>query len=227
MAEPLGRGLRAARRSGLTSPEPVRTPDGPRSHPNPAPEPGTQDKPHSRRAAGCSRPESPHKTPHAGIKTETSYRHWPVDRGLAARKALPGSRAARRVSIRPRAGWTGAPSCFSGYARCAAETRTPGSSAAGESGRRILMPHGTGSPRYGGSASATRIAATSTLQVSVSFPLHAARAATLLPALMQGPRGSPCLAHLGPSPFRSRPKMRPRMVEESCPCRRCRSHWLL
>ena len=63
---------------------------------------------------------------------------------------------------------------------------------------RILMPHGTGSPRYGGSASATRIAATSTSQVSVSFPLHTARAPTLLPALMQGPRGSPCLAHLGP-----------------------------
>lgn len=60
------------------------------------------------------------------------------------------------------------------------------------------MPHGTGSPRYGGSASATRMAATSTSQVSVSFPLHAARAPTLLPALMQGPRGSPCLTHLGP-----------------------------
>ena len=39
MAEPPRRGLRAARRSGLTSPEPVRTPDGPRGHPNPVPEP--------------------------------------------------------------------------------------------------------------------------------------------------------------------------------------------
>ena len=36
MAEPLGRHLRPARRSGLTSPEPVRTPDGPRGHPDPA-----------------------------------------------------------------------------------------------------------------------------------------------------------------------------------------------
>ena len=35
------------------------------------------------------------------------------------------------ISIRPHAGWTGTPSCFSGYAQCAAETRTPGGSAAG------------------------------------------------------------------------------------------------
>ncbi len=37
MAEPLGRGLRAARRSGQTSPEPVSTPDGPATVPNPRP----------------------------------------------------------------------------------------------------------------------------------------------------------------------------------------------
>ena len=37
MAEPVGRGLRAARRSGLTSPEPVRTPHGPHGHPEPRP----------------------------------------------------------------------------------------------------------------------------------------------------------------------------------------------
>jgi len=37
MAEPLGRGLRAAGRSGLTSPEQVRTPHGPRGHPEPRP----------------------------------------------------------------------------------------------------------------------------------------------------------------------------------------------
>jgi hypothetical protein len=35
MAQPLGRGLRAARRSGLTSPDPVRTTHGPRDHPEP------------------------------------------------------------------------------------------------------------------------------------------------------------------------------------------------
>ena len=39
MAEPVGRGLRAARRSGLTSPEPVRTSDGPSGHPE-TPDPG-------------------------------------------------------------------------------------------------------------------------------------------------------------------------------------------
>ena len=81
MAEPLGRGLRAARRSGLTSPEPVRTPTAPAATRTPSPSPGTQDKPHSRRAAGRPRPESPRKTPRAGIKPETSYPNWPVDRG--------------------------------------------------------------------------------------------------------------------------------------------------
>jgi hypothetical protein len=51
MAEPPRRGLRAARRSGLTSPEPVSTPTAATATPTPAPEPGTQDKPHSRPAA--------------------------------------------------------------------------------------------------------------------------------------------------------------------------------
>ena len=79
----MGRGLRAARGSGLTSPEPVSTPTAPAATQNPVPEPGTQDKPHSRRAAGRPRPESARETPRAGIKPETSYRNWPVDRGLA------------------------------------------------------------------------------------------------------------------------------------------------
>ena len=83
MAEPLGRGLRAARGSGLISPEPVSTPTAPAATQNPVPEPGTQDKPHSRRAAGRPRPESARETPRAGIKPETGYRNWPVDRGLA------------------------------------------------------------------------------------------------------------------------------------------------
>ena len=39
MAEPVGRGLRAARGSGLTSPEPVSTPHQPRGHPEPLPRP--------------------------------------------------------------------------------------------------------------------------------------------------------------------------------------------
>jgi hypothetical protein len=43
MAEPLGRGLRAARRSGLTRPEPVRTPTAPAATrtPSRSPEPRT------------------------------------------------------------------------------------------------------------------------------------------------------------------------------------------
>ncbi len=60
----------------------ISTPTAPAATPNPVPEPGTQDKPHSRRAAGRPRPQAPRKTPRAGIKPETSYRNWPVDRGL-------------------------------------------------------------------------------------------------------------------------------------------------
>ena len=44
MAEPLGRGLRAACGSGLTSPEPVSSPTAPAATQNPVPEPGTQDR---------------------------------------------------------------------------------------------------------------------------------------------------------------------------------------
>ena len=83
MAEPVGRGLRAARGSGLTSPEPVSTPTAPAATQNPALEPGTPDKPHSKRAAGRPRPESARETPPAEIKPETGYRNWPVDRGSA------------------------------------------------------------------------------------------------------------------------------------------------
>jgi hypothetical protein len=118
-----------------------------------------------------------------------------VTLGLAARKALPGSRAAekdidsstrdvhlssftlRPIRRRDKDAWW--------FCRR-------------ESGRRILMPNGTGSPRYGGSVSATRLAATSTSHVSGSVPRHAARARCCSPALMRGPRGSPCLAHPGP-----------------------------
>jgi hypothetical protein len=49
MAEPLGCSLRAARRSGLTSPEAVRTPDGPRGHPEPRP---PNPEPRTSRTAG-------------------------------------------------------------------------------------------------------------------------------------------------------------------------------
>ncbi len=76
--------------------------------------------------------------------------------------------------------------------------------------RRILMPHGTGSPRYGGSVSATRIAATSTSQVSGSVSRHAARAPRCCPALTRGRRGSPCLPTLAHHHSRPGPKMRPK-----------------
>ena len=47
MAQPSRQRLRPAGRSGLTSPEPVRTPDAPAATPNHAPEPGPRT---SRRA---------------------------------------------------------------------------------------------------------------------------------------------------------------------------------
>ena len=117
--------------------------------------------------------------------------------GLAARKALPGSRAARRVSIRPHAGWTGAPSCSSGYAQCAAETRTPGSSAAGNpaAGFSCLTARaalGTAKRQFDENSRNEHLAGVRLMSSSCgSCP-------TLLPALMRGLRGSPCLAHLGP-----------------------------
>jgi hypothetical protein len=46
-----------------------------------APEPGTPDKPHDRRAAGHPCPDSARKTPRAGIGPETAYPNRPVDRG--------------------------------------------------------------------------------------------------------------------------------------------------
>ncbi len=67
MAEPPPRGLRAARRSGLTSPDPVRAPTAATATRTPDPEPGTLGKPQSRPAAGRPRPDSPRKTPRAGI----------------------------------------------------------------------------------------------------------------------------------------------------------------
>ena len=54
--QPVGRGLRPARHRGLTSPEPVRSPDGPRGHPEPpTPGPGPVDKPQNKSAAGKTR----------------------------------------------------------------------------------------------------------------------------------------------------------------------------
>jgi hypothetical protein len=62
MAEPLGRGLRAARRSGLTSPEPVRTPDGPAA---------TRTRPRARNP-GQAAQQASGKTPSPGITSRNS-----------------------------------------------------------------------------------------------------------------------------------------------------------
>ena len=88
MAQPSRRSLRAARRRGLTSPEPVSTPTAPPGHPEPRPRarnPGQAAQPASGRtpAPGITS----QKTPRAGIKPETSYPNWPVDRGLIDREA--------------------------------------------------------------------------------------------------------------------------------------------
>ena len=80
MAQPARRRLRAARRSGLTSPDPVRTPTA-ATAPEPAPEPGTPDKPQDRQAAGSPHPDSPGKLLMQESEPETTYRNRPVDRG--------------------------------------------------------------------------------------------------------------------------------------------------
>ena len=63
MAEPLGRGLRPARRSGLTSPEPVTHPDGPRGHPEPRPR---------ARNPGQAAQQASGRTPAPGITSRNS-----------------------------------------------------------------------------------------------------------------------------------------------------------
>ena len=78
MAQPPCRGMRAARRSGLTSPESVSTPTAATATLNPAPGPGTTDKPHNRRAAGLPRPDSPGKliVQESGRKRSTGIGRW-------------------------------------------------------------------------------------------------------------------------------------------------------
>ena len=83
MAQPARRRLRAARRSGLTSPDPVRTPTA-ATAPEPAPEPGTRT---SRRTG--KRQEAHTQTRLGKLlmqesEPETTYRNRPVDRGLGA-----------------------------------------------------------------------------------------------------------------------------------------------
>ena len=77
MAEPLRRRLRAARRSGLTSPEPVTHRHGRNGHPNPAPEPGTPDKPQNRQRQETHA----QKGPETRKPASNAIRQWSVDRG--------------------------------------------------------------------------------------------------------------------------------------------------
>ena len=80
MAQPARRRLRAARRSGLTSPDPVRTPTA-ATAPEPAPEPGTPDKPQDRQAEAHTQTRLG-KLLMQESEPETTYRNRPVDRGL-------------------------------------------------------------------------------------------------------------------------------------------------
>jgi hypothetical protein len=76
MADPVDKHLRAARRSGLTSPDPVRTPTPQGTSPAPGQE--TKDEPHNRRAAEPAHPEPPAETHRRG---ESHYLKQAVDPG--------------------------------------------------------------------------------------------------------------------------------------------------
>jgi hypothetical protein len=129
--------------------------------------------------------------------------------GLAARKALPGSRAAKRgidSFIRGMDGYT-----FLSFTLRPSRSRDKNACwfCAGNpvAGFSCLMARAA----LGGSVSATSIAATNTSQVSGSVPRHATRARRCSPALKRrGPRGLPCLAHLAHHHSRLGPKLRPK-----------------
>ncbi len=71
MAEPARRsGLWPARRSGLTSPGPVRAPTAARP-PEPAPQQGTPHTPHNRRAAGYATPRPGTSSGNVAVLVET------------------------------------------------------------------------------------------------------------------------------------------------------------
>ena len=92
MAKPARHGLRAARRSGLTSPDPVRTHHAPDGHPNPRPR---------ARKPGQAAGQASGRTPMLGFisensscrnRTGTAYRNRPVDRGLGDPAFVPAIR---------------------------------------------------------------------------------------------------------------------------------------
>ena len=82
MAEPPRRGLRAARRSGLTSPGTGPHPRRPSRPPSTPPQARNPDKPHNRRAAGSPRPDSPGKLP---VQKSTRKRSTGIGRWIEAK----------------------------------------------------------------------------------------------------------------------------------------------
>ena len=91
MAEPASPRPAARPPQRPDQPGPVRTRHGRNGHPNPAPEPGTPDKPQNRRAAGSPRPDSPRKTPRAGIgpKRSTGIGRWIRAKGVLSLLRAP------------------------------------------------------------------------------------------------------------------------------------------
>jgi Sigma 54 modulation/S30EA ribosomal protein C terminus len=90
MAEPARLGLRPARRSGLTSPGPVRTRHRPDGHLNPRP---PSQEPRTSRRTGERRDARARIHPGELLVQESAYRNRPVDRGLA------GLASERRASL--------------------------------------------------------------------------------------------------------------------------------
>jgi hypothetical protein len=105
MAQPLGRGLRPARRSGLTSPDPVRTPT-PQGHPDPTP---TQE-PRTSRTTGKRR--DAHAPTHLAellVQESSRKRATAIHRWIEAERALVEHSADRRERGRAKIGMLVAP----------------------------------------------------------------------------------------------------------------------
>ena len=146
--------------------------------------------------------------------------------GLAAARRYRGPEQPEGISIRPRARWAGAPSCFQA---------TP--NAPQRQGRLVVLPPGIRPPdshasRHGQpsirrkrqcdeNSGNEHLAGVSLISCSCGSRPDAAPGINARPSRLALPDPP------WPITIPVQAQNGTKMVEESCPCRKCRSHWLL